>query len=400
MRPFKGLFVAVWLAAVAQADPVGMFTDVKDIGAVSRKAEASFEPGTATYTLGASGTNIWGERDEFSFAWKPANGDASFAAHVDLQGTSAQEHRKAGLMFRQTLEPDSPYVDVMIHGNGLTSLQFRVVPGGPTREIQCARDAPSAVRLEKRGDYVLLQLADVNGKYEPSGCTIKLPFKGVFYAGLAVCAHDNQAFETAKFRNVTLGLLPRRSELRTSAIEIMPLGSLDRRVIYQSQYKLDSPSFTGAGNAVCFREDGRLMYYSLTANSDAHLVGAENADECALARPVTASPYLLSSDVKGSKAQLIRRSARDSKPTRLTSDSFLNWTPRVSPNGESVVFISGTTPPDEGKPSSGDYLLREMPIDGGEPRELARFFGGPGALGPAPWSTDGKQLVFMSREPD
>jgi hypothetical protein len=31
---------------------------------------------------------------------------------------------------------------------------------------------------------------------------------------------------------------------------------------------------------------------------------------------------------------------------------------------------------------------------------LARFFGGPGALGPAPWSGDGKQLVFVSREPD
>ena len=62
-----------------------------------------------------------------------------------------------------------------------------------------------------------------------------------------------------------------------------------------------------------------------------------------------------------------------------------------------MVLISGTTSPDNGKPSVGDYLLRELPIDGGEPRELARFFGGPGALGPAPWSTDGKQAGV--REP-
>ena len=71
---------------------------------------------------------------------------------------------------------------------------------------------------------------------------------------------------------------------------------------------------------------------------------------------------------------------------RLTSDKLLNWQPRLSPDGESIVFISGTTPPDDGKPSAGDYLLRAMPIDGGEPRELAQFHGGPGALGPAPWS--------------
>ena len=400
MRPCKGLFIAVLLAGGVQAEPVGMFTDVKDVGVVSRATEASYESTTGTYTIGASGDNIWAGRDAFGFAWKPMSGDAALAARIELQGTSAQEHRKAGLMFRQSLEPDSAYVDVVVHGNGLTSLQFRTEAGGPTREIQCAKQAPSAVRLEKRGDYVLLQMSDINGKFEPSGCTIKLAFRGVYYAGLAVCAHDNKAFETALFRHVSLGLLPKRSEVRTSAIEIIPLGSLDRRVIYQTKSRLDSPSFTGAGNAVCFREDGRLVYFSLTANADPHLVGNENADECDLAHPITRSPFLVSHEVKGKQAQIVRRDVRDGKPMRLTKDQYSNWTPRLSPDGESMVLISGTPPPDDGKPSVGDYLLRELPVDGGEPRELARFYGGPGALGPAPWSTDGKQLVFVSREPE
>jgi regulation of enolase protein 1 (concanavalin A-like superfamily) len=400
MKLRKGWFIALLLAGGAHADPVGMFTDVKDVGVVSRATEASFESSTGTYTIGASGDNIWAERDAFGYAWKPTNGDVAFAARIEIQGTSAQEHRKAGLMFRQTLEPDSAYVDVVIHGNGLTSLQFRTEAGGPTREIQCAKQAPNAVRLTKRGDYVLLEMSDINGKFEPSGCSIKLAFRGVYYAGLAVCAHDNKAFETALFRHVSLGLLPKRSEIRTSAIEIIPLGSLDRRVIYRTQARLDSPSFTGAGNAVCFREDGRLLYYSLTANTEPRLVGAENADECDLAHPITASPLLVSHEVKGKQAQIVRRDTRDGKPTRLTSDAYSNWTPRLSPTGESMVLISGTAPPDNGKPIAGDYLLREMPVHGGEPRELARFYGGPGALGPAPWSTDGKQVVFVSREPE
>lgn len=399
MSPLKGLFVVLWLAGVAHADPVGMFTDVKDVGTVSRATEAAYEPATGTYTISASGENIWAGRDAFGFAWKPMSGDAAFAARIELQGRSAQEHRKAGLMFRQSLAPDSAYVDVVVHGNGLTSLQFRTETGGPTREIQCATEAPSAVRLEKRGDYVLLNLSDVDGRFAPSGCTIKLPFRGVYYAGLAVCAHDHDAFETALFRHVSLGLLPKRSETRTSAIEIIALDSLSRRVIYQTRGRLDSPSFTGAGNAVCFREDGRLLYYSLTAHTEPHLVGAENADECDLAHPITRSPFLVSQEVKGKQAQIVRRDTRDGKPTRLTSDQYSNWTPRLSPGGESMALISGSAPPDDGKPSAGDYLLREMSIEGGAPRELALFYGGPGALGPAPWSTDGKQLVFVSREP-
>ena len=171
------------------------------------------------------------------------------------------------------------------------------------------------MRLEKRGDYVLLQLSDINGKFEPSGCAIKLALRGVFYAGLAVCAHDNRRpLKQPLFKHVSSALLPKRSEVRTSAIEIIPLGSLDRRVIYQSQSRLDSPSFTGAGNAVCFREDNRLMYFSLTANADPHLVGTENADECDLAHPLTTSPFLVSHEVKGGHAQIVRRDARDSKP--------------------------------------------------------------------------------------
>jgi len=400
MRPRKGLFIAALLAGGAQAEPVGMFVDVSDVGAVGRATVASYEPNAGVYTVSASGDNIWGERDAFGFVWKPTTGETAFAAHIEIQGQRGHEHRKAGLMFRQTLAPESAYVDAVVHGDGLISLQYRLEAGGPTREVQCAKQDSATVRLEKRGDYVSLQLADINGKFEASGCTIRIVFKGVFYAGLVVCAHDNNAFEAAQFQHVSLGLLPKRPDLRTSAIEIVPLGSLDRRVVYLSKYRLDTPSFTGTGNAVCFREDGRLMYFSLSANTDPHLVGAENADECALAHPLTISPAQVTHEIKGGRAQIFRRVAGERKPVQLTADQYSNWTPRLSPDGKSMVFISGTTPPEDGKPSAGDYLLRELPSDGGQPRELARFFGGLGALGPGPWSTDGKQLVFVSREPE
>jgi hypothetical protein len=406
MRSCKGIFIAVLLAETARAGlgAVGTFVDVSDVGAVSRTTEATYEDATGTYTVGASGDNMWGARDAFGFVWKPTVGDVALAARIEMQGESAQDHRKAGLMLRQSLAPDSAYVDVVIHGDGLTSLQFRSEAGGPTREVQCASQAPSAVRLEKRGDYVLLQLENVSGRFEASGCTIKLALKGTFYAGLVVCAHDNNAFEVVRFRRVSLGLLPKRSETRVSAIELIPLGSLDRKVIYRSPLHLDSPSFTANGKAICFREDGRLHVLSLSPGADARTVGEQNAEECVTALTTTASPWQVTHEIKSGRAQVFRRGGGNPKPLQLTKDQFSNWTPRLSPAGTMIAFISGSEPPEGGKPVAGDYLLREIPVDGAnqgeQPRELARFYGGPGSLGPAPWSADGKQLVFVSREPE
>src|SRR5262245_6407562 len=119
-----------------------------------------------------------------------------------------------------------------------------------------------------------------------------------------------------------------------------------------------------------------------------------------MAIPLTKSPLRVSHEIKGRRAQIFSKGGGAPKPTQVTREQFSNWAPRLSPDGNSMVFVSGIAEPANGKPANGDYLLREMSTDGGEPRELARFYGGPGSLGPGPWSTDGKQLVFMTREPD
>ena len=47
-----------------------------------------------------------------------------------VHGTGVDPHRKIGWIIRRTLDADSPYVDAAVHGDGLTSLQFR---GRPAR---------------------------------------------------------------------------------------------------------------------------------------------------------------------------------------------------------------------------------------------------------------------------
>src|SRR5690349_2014803 len=272
-----------------QPQDLGPFTTVSDVGEVSRKTIATYDRSSGIYFISAAGENMWGERDAFGFVWKELKGDASIGARVRLMGKSNQPHRKAGVMLRQSLAADSLYVDAVVHGDGLTSLQYRAETGGPTREIQCAQEAPTALRLEKRGDYIQLFTANEDGVFFATGCQVKLALGAKFMAGLAVCAHDNNAFENARFSSVTVGLPPERRNVRISAIEVVPLDSLDRRILWYSSAKLEVPSFTAKGDAICFREDGQLKWLSLAGRREPRLVGADNLADCEAAMPPTSS---------------------------------------------------------------------------------------------------------------
>lgn len=387
-------------SVTAQQPPdLGPFTTLSDIGDVSRKSIATYDRSSGIYFISASGENMWGERDAFGFVWKDMKGDANIGARVRFMGKSDQPHRKAGVMLRQSLAPDSVYVDAVVHGDGLTSLQYRAQTGGPTREIQCAQEAPTAVRLEKRGDYVQLFTSNEDGVFSATGCQIRIALGGKYLAGLAVCAHDNQAFENARFSSVTVGLPPERRSVRVSAIEIVATDSLVRRVLWYSSSRLEVPSFTAKGDAICFRENGQLQKLSLVARAEPVLVGADNLAECETAVPPMSAGQRVVHRVDGSRSQ-IWLEPTDGKPRKLTSDQRSNWQPRMAPDAASFIYLSGTARGVDGKPAPGDYLLAQRSLaDGGE-RVLAQFHGGMGSLGISPWSADGRRVVFVSREPE
>ena len=58
-------------------------------------------------------------------------------------------------MIRQSLDADSPYADVALHGEGLTSLQFRDAKGAPPTRFRPTSPRPAVCALEKRGDFYL-----------------------------------------------------------------------------------------------------------------------------------------------------------------------------------------------------------------------------------------------------
>jgi hypothetical protein len=394
-----GLLLACAASSAQQPQDLGPFTNVSDIGDVSRKTLVTYDRSSGIYFISAAGENLWGERDGFGFVWKEMKGDASIGARVRFMSKGGHAHRKAGVMLRQSLAADSVYVDAVVHGDGLTSLQFRTEAGGATREIQCAQEAPTALRLEKRGDYVQLFTANEDGVFSATGCQVRLALGGRFHAGLAVCAHDNQAFENARFSSVTVGLPPERRSVRISAIEIVPVDSLDRRILWYSSARLEVPSFTATGDALCFREDGQLKKLTLAGRAEPTLVAADNIDQCTPPQPPISAGQRVVQRADGGRSQIWLEPA-GGKATRLTKEGRNHWQPRLAPDATSFIYLSGSARGTDGRPADGDYLLTQRSLaDGGE-RVLARFHGGPGSLGVAPWSIDGKRVVFVSREPE
>ncbi len=71
------------------------------------------------------GANLWLNTDAFQFVYKRISGDVTLTADIHFVGQGVEEHRKATLMIRQSLQPDSAYADAALHGDGLTSLQYR-----------------------------------------------------------------------------------------------------------------------------------------------------------------------------------------------------------------------------------------------------------------------------------
>src|SRR6266478_2521250 len=148
--------------AAPTAAPVGLFESHGDIGTVLHAGSVEYDAAKRSYTIAGSGENMWLGSDAFQFAWKKMSGDVTLTADISFVGKGVNEHRKAVLMIRQSLDADSAYADVALHGSGLTSLQFREEKGVATHEIQASVSAPKLLRIEKRGAYFTMSLADAD----------------------------------------------------------------------------------------------------------------------------------------------------------------------------------------------------------------------------------------------
>src|SRR5262249_47356219 len=190
-----------------------------------------------------------------------ASGDLSLTADISFIGQGGAPHRKACLLLRQNLDADAAYVDVALHGDGLTSLQFREAKGAATHEVQANVSAPKRVRIEKRGKYARLYVAAEGEELRFSGAAVRLTLEEPFYVGLGVCAHHKDVTEKGVFANVELNPTsppPTRRPVLYSALETQALASTDRRVVHVTPTRIEAPNWLRDGQTLIFNSGGRI----------------------------------------------------------------------------------------------------------------------------------------------
>lgn len=257
-------------ASARSAQPgseLGEFEAQTNVGPAARTGSARYDKASGEYRISGSGVNMWGERDEFHLVWKRMTGDFILTARASFEGEGVDPHRKLGWMVRSGLETDSPYADAAVHGDGLTSLQFRREAGGPTEEIRAAVTGPDVIRLAREGSRLTLSVARYGDPLQSSR-PLEVDLGDEVYVGLFVCSHDPEVTETARFRDVRIvvpapaGLVPYRDYLG-SRLELLDVQTGDREVVHTTGDSLQAPNWTPDGKHLIYNHNGRLYRFDL-----------------------------------------------------------------------------------------------------------------------------------------
>jgi len=178
-----------------------IFEGAQDIGDVKLPGSYTFDATQGIYTLNAAGINLWNEADAFFMTWKKVTGDFSMSADIAFEGQGVNEHRKMGIIIREKLTAGSRYADVAVHGDGLTSLQYRAIENDVTQEVVSTNTHPTSIYLERKGNTISIKTG--NGSLPANtDAEIAIEFPETCYVGLFMCSHEDTIMETGYFRNV------------------------------------------------------------------------------------------------------------------------------------------------------------------------------------------------------
>ncbi|MEJ7827306.1 MAG: biopolymer transporter TolR, partial [Segetibacter sp.] len=153
----KNLRLCLFLAVIMQlpfsgfTQKIGIFDGHGDIGKNVKPGSATYIPQTRQYVISGAGYNVWLDHDEFHFVWKKMKGDFILYTRAEFLGSWVPIHKKVGWMVRKTLDGNSPHINAVEHGDGLTSLQYRKTPSGKTEEIKSKITKADVIQLERKG---------------------------------------------------------------------------------------------------------------------------------------------------------------------------------------------------------------------------------------------------------
>lgn len=374
------------------AQTKGIFENHNDIGLVKHLGSTEYNADNQEYTLSGSGTNMWFGQDGFHYAYQSIQGDFIVRARVEFLGEGVDPHRKVGWIVRNSLHKDSPHVNATVHGDGLTSLQFRRTKGGETEEKTSADIAPDVIQLERKGGTFIMSTA----KFGEPFTHVELDFEllNEVFVGIYVCSHNPDVIEKAVYKNVRIIKPPKEDYIPYqdyigSRLEVMNVETGNRKVLMSSKHSIQAPNWTPDGKTLIYNSNGLLYNYDLDSgrvsmlntgfanrNNNDHVLNKEGS--------MIAISHHNVDDNGDSSIYYLPISGSD-EPVKVTKEgvgaSYLHgW----SPNGKKMIFTGNR---------NGSYNIVEVDVRTGKEEMLTET---KSLDDGSEYSPDSKKIYFNS----
>lgn len=381
---------------------VGQFAAHGDVGDPAVAGSTSYDALAQEYRMSAGGINLWGPSDQFHFAWNKMKGDFILRARVRFLGQGVDLHRKLGWMVRRTLDAGSAYADACVHGDGLTSLQFRRSEGADTEQIVLPLTGGDVVQFERRGRTYIFSSARY-GEPFVSATLADVDLGDEVFVGLFLCSHNAEVKEEAVFSDVRIirppktGYVPYRDYIGAH-LEVLNVFTGQLAVVHSSPEQFEAPNWLPDHKTLLVNvsgpgpNKGHLKRFDLvtkqmspfdsgfaTRNNNDHVLSFDG-------QQLGISHHAEEDD---GRSVIYRLPADGGTPVRVTPKSpsyFHGW----SPDGEWMVYTGGRkeTP---GGPDK--YDIYKIPAEGGEEIRLTNA---PGLSDGPEFSPDGQWIYFNS----
>ena len=369
---------------------VGVFDGQTDVGKILYPGSGTYNASTGDYVLTGSGTNIWFTHDDFHFIWKKMNGNFILQARGHLIGKGVEQHRKFGWMVRSGLDSTSAMVSATLHGDGLTSLQYRKEPKTDVEETKFTISGPDVIQLERRGSQFIMSVAHFGEPFVTQEIAV-VNLGDDVYVGLFICSHNKDVTEKVSFDNVRItipakdDLVPYKDYLG-SHIETMDVITGKRMIQYTSTKSLQAPNWTKDGKNLVYNSEGLIYRFNLHSHSPV-LINTGKVDK-------NNNDHVLSFDGKmiglsaaspdgkyNSVVYTVPLSGGIPKQITPTGPSYLHgW----SQDGKWLAFTGQR---------NGEFDIYKIPSKGGDEIRLTTA---PGLDDGSEYSPDGKYIYFNS----
>jgi glucose/arabinose dehydrogenase len=173
-----------------------------DIGSQVQEGFGSISDGA--FRVSGSGQGIGGTADSFQFLHQTVGGALQMAARLAARQIGS-EQAQAGLMFRDGLAPDSPFVMIQQNPQGETRLSWRPATGGDVEDGTLRRptNTNAWLKLVRQGNLVSGFTSDDGILWELLDRATFIPTARVA-AGFAVSSRLEPAIHTLDFQNFDL----------------------------------------------------------------------------------------------------------------------------------------------------------------------------------------------------